>query len=468
MRDARHHRCFEPSEVLLKPETIPPKRVRGVDDLLEPFLSVCKPRKQWRLGTEAEKFGVFRSSGKPVPYEGPESVSTIFSTLASRFGWVGVPEFEGGPPIALEQDGASVTLEPGAQVELSGKPLTCIHSTDQEFRQHMRELRDVSAPLGIEWVGLGFHPFARRDELPWVPKLRYAVMREYLPTKGALALDMMQRTATVQVNLDFDSEHDAMRKLRVALAVQPIVTAMYANSPFVEGKAIPQRSRRAAIWLDVDPDRTGLLPFAWKTNASFFDYVNWALDVPMFMLQRGNQTIRNTGQTFRQFWKDGYEGHHATQRDWVVHLNTLFPEVRLKNTLEVRGADSVPTELIPSLPAFWKGLLYDASSLEKVSELCATLAFEDVEAARRAIVTDGLLATLAGRRVQDWALDVLRIADEGLGRIDNCNERGVDERVYLQPIVQMVECGRCPADTLLEAAQGSASFAEHVIRVAAA
>ncbi|MDB4974224.1 MAG: Glutamate--cysteine ligase, partial [Myxococcaceae bacterium] len=323
------------------------------DDLFAPFYESFKSEDNWRVGAEAEKFGVLEDTFEPLPYEGARSVRAVLDGL-QQFGWLPESEYPGGAIIALKRGMASITLEPGAQLELSGAPFHSIHDTHEEWVQHIAELHEVGAPLGIAWLGLGFHPFAAQSDLPWVPKLRYGVMRDYLPTRGSMGLDMMRRTSTVQSNLDFASETDAMRKLRAAVAFSPIITAMFANSPLYEGALSGERTRRGLVWLNTDPDRTGLLPFLWRDDASFEGYVAWALDVPMFLVKREGKVVHNTGQTFRAFMRDGYAGTQATAEDWFTHLGTLFPEVRLKKTIEIRGADCLPYALTPALSALSK------------------------------------------------------------------------------------------------------------------
>jgi glutamate--cysteine ligase len=271
------------------------------DDLLAPFESAFTPEPLWRVGTEAEKFGVLNEGARPIAYDGPRGVRATLELLESTFGWYPRAEHEGGEIISLERGTESITLEPGGQVELSGAPHASIHDSAREWYSHLDELHHVGERLGITWLGLGFHPFALQSELPWVPKLRYAVMREYLPTRGGLGLDMMRRTCTVQANLDYSSEADAMQKVRIALRLSPVITAMFANSPLVEGRITGEQSHRARIWLDTDPDRTGLLPFMWGDEASFERYIEWALDVPMFLIKRSGRVVHNTGQTFRVF-----------------------------------------------------------------------------------------------------------------------------------------------------------------------
>jgi glutamate--cysteine ligase len=421
------------------------------DQLLAPFHDAMKPARAFRVGTEAEKFGLHADSFAPLPYEGPRSVSAVLAELHARFGWKPEREYEGGAIIALTRGEASITLEPGGQLELSGAPFASIHDTHAEWVEHVDEINAIGEALGITWLGLGFHPFATQAQLPWVPKLRYAIMREYLPLRGSMGLDMMRRTCTVQSNLDYASEDDAMRKLRVALALSPIITAMFANSPLYEGAVRGERTHRGLVWLNMDPDRTGLLPFLWSAEASFERYVAWALDVPMFLIKRGGKILRNTGQTFRAFMRDGFEGESASEADWMLHLGTLFPEVRLKKTIEVRGADSLPYDLVPALPALTKGLFYDPETLQKAEKLAEKLSFEVVEQARADIVARGLAADFAGRPALAWAEEVVSLAHEGLVRLDAQapDPRG-SEAVYLAPLEQLLARGQTPADALLE------------------
>jgi len=436
--------------------------IGGRDELLEPFHAAEKPRSHWRIGTEAEKFGVLRD-GRPLPYEGERSVLAVFESLVEHHGWFAEREFEGGDIVSLRRGGASITLEPGAQLELSGAPQETVHQTCAEFRAHMAELADISEELDIAWLGIGFHPFARREDLPWVPKLRYRIMRDYLPTRGGMAIDMMQRTATVQANLDYASEADMARKVRLALRLSPIVTAMFANSPFVEGRVTGERSHRTRVWLDVDPDRSGLLPFAWEGELTYARYVEYALDVPMFLIKRGGEILQNTGQTFRTFLEDGWEGHRATHADWEMHLNTVFPEVRLKKTIEVRGADSQDTALVCALPALWKGVLYDDDAMEAAIRVTERISYDDAERSRVGIAERALRARLAGRELAAWAGDLLDISEAGLARISNLNSHGKDERIHLAKLRSLVSEAKSPADALVEAVDPEGDFLEQVL-----
>ncbi len=435
----------------------------SLDQLLEPFHAAEKPRSRWRIGTEAEKCGV-HLDGSALAYAGERGIAAVLAGLVRQHGWFEEREYDDGDVIALRRGDASITLEPGGQLELSGAPLNTLHETCAEFRSHLRELAPISAELGIAWLGLGFHPFARREDLAFVPKLRYGVMREYLPTRGGHGLDMMLRTATVQANLDYASERDAIRKLRIALRLQPIVTAMFANSPFVEGRITGERSHRAAVWLDVDPDRSGLLDFAWdESDMGYQRYVEWALDVPMFLVKRDGRVLRNTGQTFRRFLADGFEGERATLEDWTTHINTLFPEVRLKKTLEMRGADSLPTDLVCALPSIWKGLLYEDHAITAAESLASEITLEEAKAARADIASRALRARLGAREVGAWASDVVRIALGGLERLSNLNKSGEDERIHLARLAALVKKGMSPADALLERIDPEAPLVSEVL-----
>jgi glutamate--cysteine ligase len=422
----------------------------SIDQLLIPFHEAMKPADRHRIGAEAEKFGVDAVTGAPMPYEGERSVLTVLEALVERHGWLPERETPDGPLIALARAGASVTLEPGAQLELSGAPLETIHQICMEMSGHLAELRDISNELGILWLGVGFHPFATQAELPWVPKQRYAIMRKYLPARGKHGLDMMRRTATVQANFDYTNEEDALRKVRVALRLSPLVTAMFANSPFYEGRLFGGRSYRAKAWLSVDPDRQGLVPHVLERGRRFLDYIEWALDAPMFLIKRGNTVIENTGQSFRSFMKHGFQGHRPTLKDWETHLNTLFPEVRLKRTIEVRGGDSLPASLICALPGLWTGILYDDKALDQADELSHSFKADELEAIRPAIAERALQAEFRGAPLADLAARLMDIASGGLERRAKLNKSGKDERVHLARLAALVEKGQCPADALVE------------------
>ena len=442
--------------------------IRRREDLVSPFAEACKPPSEWRVGPEMEKFGIFEATRLPLPYAGPRSVVRILEELARVHGWTPEREHEGGPIVALARGDASVTLEPGGQLELSGGKSDSIHQVCAELRAHMREIGPLSRSMGVRWLGVGFHPFARREDFDWVPKQRYAVMKSYLPTRGGHALDMMLRTCTVQANYDYASEKDAMRKMHVALALAPLTTALFANSPWKEGRAHGGLTYRGRVWLDVDPDRAGLVPQLWKKAARFDDYVEWALDVPMFLFKRDGHAIANTGQTFRSFLKGGFEGHHATLDDWKLHLNTLFPEVRLKKTIEIRGGDMQSTDLACALPALWTGVFYDDAALGQAEALVEDWGHDEIAELRSRVWREGLRATFRNAPIAAVAEQVLAIAEGGLerrARIDAST--GEDERVYLTRVRSLVGEGRTPADALLEGLEHEKDAAAAMVERAA-
>lgn len=443
-------------------ETLSDKPITSYDELLSLFHAAVKPASEFRVGAEMEKFGVYED-GTPVPYEGDAGVRALLAELASK-GWNAEAETEGGPLIALLRDGASVTLEPGSQLELSGAPLLHAHQICAEFRGHLAEIAPFSEARKIHWLGLGFHPFAARDAFTMVPKQRYAIMREYLPTRGSMALDMMLRTATVQANYDYLSEADAMTKMRVALKLSPLTTAMFANSPFYEGQPFGGKSYRAKVWLDTDPDRSGLVPSLWKKNAGFVDYVEWALDIPMFMFKRNGDKVVNTGQTFRSFWKSGYAGHKPTMTDWQTHLNTLFPEVRLKKTIEVRGADAQGQNLACTLPALWTGILYDEKALAAAEALTADWTHDEVSASRKEVWQKGLGARFRAGTLQPFAEKLIEIAEGGLERRAFLSPSGKDERAHLTRLKDLVAGGKSPADVLLDGIEHVPNMRAEIIR----
>lgn len=433
--------------------------VHSVADLVSIFEESQQPRTNWLIGTETEKFGVVGMPPAAIPYSGPVSVLSVMSKLATRFGWAPESEMPGGPPIALKRGLASISLEPGAQLELSGAPLPDIHATCAEMEHHVRELELVSIPFGIHWLSIGLHPFARRDQLPWVPKSRYGIMREYLPMQGSGALDMMQRTATIQVNLDYEDEPDALRKTKIFLRLAPIVQAMTAHSPLSESRLSSWQSLRGDVWLRMDPARSGLIESLWTSpNPRYETYVDWALDAGMFLFKRSGLVIANTGQTFRSFMQDGFNGHRATFDDWVLHLNTLFPEVRLKKTIEVRCCDAQPMDTLLAVPALWTAIGYDDTALERADRLTHSLTYEEMKAARPELVRSGLLATVGGRSLREWAEDVLTIADEGLKRRARCNPAGSDESRFLLPLIRLVQSGLTPASRLRRKLEKSPDF----------
>jgi glutamate--cysteine ligase len=421
--------------------------VTDLDELSEVFRSAEKPASQFRIGAEAEKFAVVERTGAPLDYA--HGVVRIFGAL-EKLGWVPERETEEGPVIALRRGAASITLEPGAQLELSGTALDDLHAVGSELDQHLAELAGVSRDLGLAWLSAGFHPLARQSELPWVPKIRYGVMREYLPTKGRAAHDMMRRTATVQANFDFSNEEDALRKLMVSLRLSPLIHALTANAPFNERRVSPLRSVRGDVWLNMDPSRSGLIAPLWKKERpTYRDYVEWALDSGMFLVKRGERVIQNTGQSFRGFLQSGFRGERATLADFRLHLNTLFPEARLKNTLEVRACDAQPGDLGLAVPALFTGFMYDETALGQAETLSRRFDLETLEKARPALVQKALKASIGADPAADLAVRLLEIASEGLARRARIDAEGRDERRFLDPLVALVSEGRCPADELV-------------------
>ena len=429
-----------------------PVVVGSVADLIAFARAGEKPRAAFRVGTEHEKVGIRLADLRPVPYAGEDGISGLLEDVARSDGWT--PVREGEVLIALEKDGASITLEPGGQLELSGAPLATIFETCQEFHRHLDLIRRVSEPRGIAWLSLGANPLHDVDDIPRVPKARYAVMRSYLPARGELAMHMMHLTATVQANLDYGSEDDMVAKMRMAMGVSPLVSALFANSSLYLGKPSGFISRRVHIWRHVDPDRCGMLPFVFEPGFGYERYIEWALDVPMFFVLRDGRYLPGEGRTFRRFLAEGHAEGPATLQDWNLHLTTLFPEVRLKQFLEVRGADAVPPELICALPALWKGLFYDDQARDAAWRLVADWTFPEREAALEAVARRGLAAEVAGRPVLPLARELVAIARAGLVRIGDGSRGESDERGFLDPLLAVAERGRSPGEEVLSRWEG--------------
>jgi glutamate--cysteine ligase len=413
----------------------------------------CKPDGPFLIGAEHEKFVFRHGSHATVPYE-PDGIKALLEGLM-RFGWRGV--YEGETLIALQRGKASVSLEPAGQFELSGAPLESIHDICGETQNHLDEVKAIADPLGIGFLGLGFTPTWRREDCPVMPKGRYAIMRAYMPKVGGKGLDMMLRTCTVQANLDFASEADMVKKFRVSLALQPIATALFANSPFIEGKPSGLLSSRAAVWTDTDPDRTGMLEFVFQDGFGFESYADYALDVPMYFVKRAERYIDTAGRSFRAFMQGELPelpGERPTLGDWADHLTTLFPEVRLKQYLEMRGADSGPASRICALPALWAGVLYDDAALEAAWSLCKDWTSEQRARLRLDAARTGLKGEIGGRTVQDVARDMVAIAKAGLRRRAKLNASMIDETVFLGELEEIADSGITPAERLLDLYRG--------------
>lgn len=423
-------------------ESVP---IESVDQLVEEFHRAGKPRERWTIGTEYEKLAVEPGTARAIPFSGPAGVERLLIGLADRFGWE--PQDEGGRTIALRRGGASITLEPGGQVELSGAPFKTLHETREELRVHVHELTAVGQELGMAFLGFGMQPVTPLAEIEWVPKQRYAIMRDYMPRVGSLGHRMMKQTATVQANIDYADESDAMRKLRIGMAVSPVVNAMFANSCISEGDLNGQMSYRGHVWSDTDRQRSGLLRFAFRRDASFQDYVEWALDVPLyFVLRDGRYRTEVTGLPFRRFLAAGLDGTPATFDDWRLHLTTLFPEARLKGYLEIRSADSQPPFRVLALPALVKGVFYDADCLDAAGDLVRRWTYEECVELYHLVTRGGMLVRMKGIRVLELARELVVIAGEGLRRQARLDDRGDDERRYLTPLVELLEAGRSAAE----------------------
>ena len=408
-----------------------------------------KPRDKWRVGTEHEKFAYDLDTHRPLPYDGPNGIGEILKRL-TKFGWE--PVKEGGNIIALTQNGASITLEPGGQFELSGAPLENVHQTCEEVHEHLDQVKGIGAELGTGMLGLGFNPLWRREDIPWMPKGRYKIMRAYMPKVGTLGLDMMLRTCTIQANLDYESEADMVKKFRVGLALQPIATALFASSPFVEGKPSGFLSYRSHVWTDTDAARTGDLPFVFEQGFSFERYVDYLLDVPMYFVYRDGKYIDAAGQSFRDFMAGklpALPGQAPTMGDWVDHMTTAFPEVRLKRYLEMRGADGGPWRRICAVPALWVGLLYDTAALDAAWDLVKDWTDEERAFLRREVSKTGLATMFRGKPLKILARQTVAIARQGLAARKRYDYLGRDEGRFLDELTEMAERGRTLADDML-------------------
>jgi len=430
---------------------MPEPRVLDVDALCQVFHASEKPIERWRVGMEAEKFGLYCPSKQPLTYEGARGVVGIFDFMIEQFGYEPRREKADGPIIALEREGTNITLEPGAQFELSGSPQHTLHAVFDEFNRHHEELQRVKEEFGVRFVHLGFNPLHRQDELPWVPKVRYPVMKEYLPRKGARGLDMMRRTATVQANLDYASETDAMGKLVTLLRLSPIIAGMTLNAPLIEGRVSRLKSERQDVWLHMDPSRSGLIDALWKNpSPKYTDYVHWALDAGMFLFYRNGSPVINTGQTFRTFMEQGFEGYFPNAEDWELHIGTLFPQVRLKRTIEVRCCDCLPLELSMALPALAVGLTYDDVAYDRARALAERVTLAEALQAQAQLPQQGLATALAGTTLGELGKQLLEIAEGGLQRRALFDQNGRDETQYLEALGHLVHQGLTPADRLLD------------------
>jgi glutamate--cysteine ligase len=427
------------------------------DELVDWLAQGAKPKSAFRIGTEHEKFVFTLEGHRPVPYEGRRGIRALLEGMQHLLGWQ--PIMEGKHVIGLSDvtGGGAITLEPGGQFELSGAQVETVHQTSSELMAHLAQVREVAKPLHIGFLGIGMTPNWTLAEIPKMPKGRYRIMTAYMPKVGRLGLDMMYRTCTVQTNLDFSSEADMVKKLRVSIALQPVATALFANSPFTEGKPNGFLSFRAEIWRDTDPDRTGMLPWVFEDGMGFERWVDYALDVPMYFVKHDDEYVDVAGQSFRDLIAGklpGMPGAKATISDWSNHLSTTFPEVRLKRYLEMRGADCGPLPNLLALPAFWCGILYDDTSLDAAWDLVKDWTAEERQKLRDQVPKAGLAATVRGRTVFEIANDALRLAYAGLARRKRLDVGGHDETLYLEPLQDRLARGTTPAEELLEKFHG--------------
>ncbi len=423
------------------------------DQLAEYLARGCKPKADWLIGTEHEKFGYCKDTLLPLPYDGPRSIRAMLEGLQQRFHWD--PVYEGDHIIGLKKDGANVSLEPGGQLELSGAPLSTIHQTCDEVNAHLREVKEIADEIGVRFIGLGAAPVWSHDQMPLMPKGRYALMNAYMGTVGTHGTQMMRRTCTVQVNLDFSSEADMVQKMRVAVALQPVATALFANSPFFDGAPNGHKSWRARIWRGLDNSRTGMIPFVFEDGFGFERYAQWVLDVPMYFVYRDGKYINALGQSFRDFLKGqlpALPGETPTLSDWADHLTTVFPEARLKQYIEMRGADGGPWRRLCALPAFWVGLMYDQGALDAAWDIAKGWDADTREAWRVAASVDGLQAVVNGQSMREIAREVVQISHAGLKARAMPGAGGLvpDETHFLSALQDTIETGKTPADELLD------------------
>jgi glutamate--cysteine ligase len=436
----------------LDPHTRESPPVRGAADLVDWLRGRERPASEWKVGLEAEKVPLIAGTLDPVPYDGPHGIAAVLRAFG-RFGYE--PFMDEGRIIAAQKSGLTVSIEPGGQIELSGRPFPHVHAIAAELDRHLEKCHVIAEELKVEMLATGYRPWGTPATSPWMPKARYLVMRPFLRSRGARAEDMMAMTGSTQVSFDFGSERDMGQKLRTALAAQPAVVALYANAPVIAGAPSGWKTFRSAVWEEVDPSRSGLLPFAFDPgfeDDAYRRYVEWALDVPMVFLRRSDRYLDTGGATFRAFLERGLHGVHPTLADWEDHLSTLFPEVRVKGVVEVRGADAVDAAMTKALAAFWKGILYDAEARREAEALLARLSVPERRALGLAAGREGLAAKLPdGRSLREVAAELVEAAARGLCRQHCCGERGDDERVWLEPLRARAASGRSPADDALDA-----------------
>src|ERR1700723_913666 len=431
--------------------------IEGRDDLVEVIARGTKPRSQFRIGTEHEKFAFTLEGHRPVPYEGRRGIRALLEGMQHLLGWQPIMEGENVIGLFDVTGGGAISLEPGGQFELSGAQVETVHQTTSELMAHLAQVREVAAPLHIGFLGIGMTPSWSRADMPKMPKGRYKIMTDYMPKVGRYGLDMMYRTCTVQTNLDFSSEADMVKKLRVSVALQPVAPALFANSPFTEGAPNGFLSFRSEIWRDTDNARSGMIPWAFEEGMGFERWVDYALDVPMYFVKRGDAYIDVAGSSFRDFF-DGknpaFPGERPMLSDWANHLSTIFPEVRLKRYLEMRGADGVPWGRLPALPAFWVGLLYDDTSLNAAWDIVKGWNAFERQSLRHDVPRLGFKARTKNRYIFEVAKECLVLAHDGFRRRCHVDHSGRDETRYLEPLDRIIEAGVTPAEEMLAKFKG--------------
>ena len=433
-------------------------RIENHNQLIEYLASGCKPKSDWRIGTEHEKFGYCKETLLPIPYSGDRSVLAILKGLEREFGWA--PITENNNLIGLSKNGANVSLEPGGALELSGAQVQTVFQTCDEVNEHLSQVKSIADKLNIGFIGLGAAPHWKHHEMSMMPKGRYKLMSEYMDQVGTMGKSMMFRTCTVQVNLDYSSEADMVQKMRVALALQPVATALFSNSPFFDGKLTGHKSWRSRIWRSLDAQRTGLLPFVFNESFGFESWVEYALDVPMYFVYRDGHYINALGQSFREFMKGqlpALPGELPTLDDWADHLTTIFPEARLKKFIEMRGADAGQWHRLCALPAFWVGICYDQSSLDAAWDIVKNWDEDDRENLRVAAAKDGLNGSVGNKKLIDLAKETVQISENGLEKRVKASFNGIhsDESLFLESLKENIEKRKSSADELLEKYHGS-------------
>ncbi|MBT4911761.1 MAG: glutamate--cysteine ligase [Alphaproteobacteria bacterium] len=428
--------------------------IQSKEDLIKPFQNGEKKPSDFKIGTEHEKFVFHIDTLKPVPFSGESGIENLLLAL-KKYGWESI--LEDGNTIGLSRDkslgGGTITLEPAGQLELSGAPLTNIHETFNELDEHRSQISKEGSNLGLGFLGAGLTPDWSFDEMPIMPKSRYQIMKNYMPKKGNLGLDMMFRSTTIQVNLDYSSESDMIKKFRVSLALQPIATALFANSPFLDGNLTGYNSFRSHIWTDTDPDRTGMLPFVFNGEMSYEKYVDYALKVPMYFIYRDGNYLDVSGSSFEDFLNgdlDELPNEKPNIIDWENHLTTIFPEVRLKSFLEMRGADGGSFESVCALSSFWVGLLYDSESLDSSFDLIKDFNIKQLQELRIEVAKNGLHSIIEGIEIQEIAKKVLKLSREGLRNRNILNENGDSEEIFLDPLQKILSSGKSSSDDLIQ------------------